>query len=403
MGICEYTYIPTAIPTTTLTATPTAIPTTTPTAIPTTIPTAIPTTTPTIVPTYIGSNIIADKPSMNKQSIIGIVIGIIIVTIIIIFIIIIIIFKKRHKNKILVQSGNNEKIIDKIPSMTEDDNISNFESTQIIKKNKDRYLISDKEIHAGEELGEGAYAIVKKGAYEGNTVAIKYFKDINDIQDFINEITALIEIEPHPNIINIFGICLNPISIVMEYANIGSLNYILFNKKQTTVKYSREFIVNVLHGVIFGLKCLHDNNIIHRDIASRNILLIKNDSNKIIAKLSDFGFSRIIKSKKNIKRTNTDVGPLKWLAPESLKNREYSEKSDIWSFGILVFECIARKEPYRSINKLDIQDQVANGLLKPEIPDKTETVFKDLMTACWNFSPTERPPANELLEYIANI
>ncbi len=130
---------------------------------------------------------------------------------------------------------------------------------------------------------------------------------------------------------------------------------------------------------------LHNNNIVHRDMAARNILLSEIGEPKI----SDFGMSRLVTDDGG-NTTKATVGPLKWMAPESIRNREYSKKSDMWSFGVTVWEIVTREEPYKGEDLMDLGLKIRDEGHSLAIPDNTEPIFKHIMESCFKKDPQER-------------
>lgn len=135
---------------------------------------------------------------------------------------------------------------------------------------------------------------------------------------------------PHPNVVQTFGISVDgPLPyIVLEFCGGGSLDTKLFDDG---VSFSLEEKVRLIKGIARGLLHLHNHNIVHRDLAARNILLTVNNEPKI----SDFGMSRLLKEESQKGQTKNNFGPIRWMAPESIRDLSYSTKSDVWSFGII--------------------------------------------------------------------
>jgi serine/threonine protein kinase len=130
---------------------------------------------------------------------------------------------------------------------------------------------------------------------------------------------------------------------------------------------------------------LHNNNIVHRDLAARNILLSEVGEPKV----SDFGMSRLVDNDDG-NTTKATVGPLKWMAPESLRSREYSKKSDVWSFGVVVWEIVTRQEPYKDEDLMDLGLKIRDEGHSLPISDDTEPIFKHIMESCFKKEPQDR-------------
>jgi len=211
----------------------------------------------------------------------------------------------------------------------------------------------------------------------------------------------MMSINPHPNVTRLLGFCPLPdVAAVLEYVEGGSLDALLSDKSKVL---SKEANIKLIQGIASGMKHLHDHNIIHRDLAARNILLEKERNPKI----SDFGLARLVGvgSKKGSTKGETGV-PIRWMAPEALKTKEYSVASDIWSFGIVVWEIHARRLPHDKFSDIEIGVKIMNDGVSPEIPPDTPDVFQDLMLSCWQFNPCDRPQSfgdiSQFLEEASN-
>jgi len=147
-----------------------------------------------------------------------------------------------------------------------------------------------------------------------------------------------------------------------------------------------KILVGIARDAAAGILHLHCERVIHRDIAARNVMVGHN----YIAQVGDFGFSRIKQKDASHGITGT-IGPIKHMAPEAILSRVYSEKSDAFSFGCLLWEMVSRKEPYEDIKSLlEVGMSVIKGM-RLAIPDDCCAVFAELMTQCWENDPHLRP------------
>jgi serine/threonine protein kinase len=128
----------------------------------------------------------------------------------------------------------------------------------------------------------------------------------------------------------------NPQCIVTEFLDGGSLTSLLYSRKTITQK----MLYDIVYGIAAGVLHLHKEGIVHRDLAARNVLMTSGGQ----VKISDFGMSRKTQNSGGV--TKTENGPLKWMAPECLYERKYSIKTDVWAFGVTLFEIVSRGEPY---------------------------------------------------------
>jgi len=146
--------------------------------------------------------------------------------------------------------------------------------------------------------------------------------------------------------------------------------------------------MNVVKGIASGMLHLHREGLVHRDLATRNILL--GSGNQV--KITDFGLSRAAGTEhKGSNQTVSDTGPLKWMAPEAIKNREYSRMSDVWAFGVTLYEIVARSEPYLGLDPVQAALQVTHAGLKLSIPSYTPLVISEVMRGSFETDPSRRP------------
>jgi len=145
-----------------------------------------------------------------------------------------------------------------------------------------------------------------------------------------------------------------------------------------------------------GVQFLHSRNIIHRDLKSSN-LLVDADFHVV---LSDFGVSRVVSREKTM---TTDIGTPEWMAPEVLDGRRYSEKADVYSFGIILWELITRELPFSDVDRFQISIAVCVRKQRPKLPKNCHPVLARLVTRCWDHSPDKRPNFTEILEELTKL
>ncbi|KYR02814.1 leucine-rich repeat-containing protein (LRR) [Tieghemostelium lacteum] len=265
-------------------------------------------------------------------------------------------------------------------------------------------------------IGEGGAALVYRAKYKGKDVAVKRLKtvdgtsgsdqptDINDItlskafNEFRRECWVMSNLE-HPNIVQLRGLCLDPLCIVTEYLPQGNL-YNFLHKEGC--KFSWVFRLKVALDISSGMAFLHSSTppIIHRDLKSPNILLASLDeSSSTLAKVVDFGLS-------GLQHTITNRGvenPL-WLAPEILsKNRDYSSSSDVYAFGVILWELLTCRDYFSEISFMTIvEEKVINGE-RPQIPEDCNPLYAQLIRDCWQQDPDLRPKFSQIEETILEI
>jgi insulin receptor len=135
---------------------------------------------------------------------------------------------------------------------------------------------------------------------------------------------------------------------------------------------------------------LHKFNIVHRDLAARNVLLSHSDPYSAQLKISDFGMSRVLEQDIEGK-TQNKMGPIRWMSPESIGQQVYSKKSDVWMFGILVYEIVAQCEPHTDVDHNEVAILIRDQGLTPTIPNNCPEKLRQLMEMCWKKQPEQRP------------
>jgi tRNA A-37 threonylcarbamoyl transferase component Bud32 len=256
------------------------------------------------------------------------------------------------------------------------------------------------EIQFGEILGSGASGQVFIGKWKGTKVALKM--SMTQATDaLIREIRLMIELRPHPNIVQILGYTVHPetqnIILILEYCDGGSLDTVLFDQ-QTSPPMSQKvaWIKSITNGVLH----LHANNIVHRDLAARNILLSHNE-----AKITDFGMSRLVGSETGKGTTTSELGPIRWMAPEAIRSKEYSTKSDVWSLGVLVYEILTESEPHASLDPIEVGRQIRDTALTPALPTehRIPQLLVDVMMSCWAMDPSQRCDVEQICEQLNRV
>lgn len=163
-----------------------------------------------------------------------------------------------------------------------------------------------------------------------------------------------------------------PLSLITEFAEGGGLLEYLRNSQGVDLGQKKKFI----SGIALGMNHLSLEKIVHRDLAVRNILLTKH----LEPKVSDFGLSRENTPEDGAAVTQSNIGPLKWMSPEAVMSRSYSTKSDVYAFGIVIWEILTVEEPYAEMGPMEAALQVVNNGLRPPIPEGTDPLLVSLMT-----------------------
>jgi serine/threonine protein kinase len=254
-------------------------------------------------------------------------------------------------------------------------------------------IIQSRKIQIMNKIGSGSFGDVWKGIWKGKEVAVKEVKSGAD-SSFLNEIKIMAKLPPHDNVMEVYGAIIDADSpsLVLEYCGGGSLDFLLYDSEEPI---SEEDMLKLALGVARGMEHLHKYNIVHRDLAARNVLLTTNH----VPKICDFGMSRTVAERNMSNKTKNDMGPIRWMAPEALTH-EYSTKTDIWSYGIVLSEITSRTEPHTDVDPLKIALQIRDEKMTPKISDNCPPALADIMKLCWNPDPNERPEFSKIVELL---
>ncbi|KAF6356896.1 FER tyrosine kinase [Rhinolophus ferrumequinum] len=268
-----------------------------------------------------------------------------------------------------------------------------------IPKDK-KWVLNHEDVTLGELLGKGNFGEVYKGILKDKTaVAVKTCKE--DLPQelkikFLQEAKILKQYD-HPNIVKLIGVCTQrqPIYIIMELIPGGDfLSFLRKKKDELKLKQLVKFSLDAASGMSY----LESKNCIHRDLAARNCLVGENN----VLKISDFGMSRQedggVYSSSGLKQI-----PIKWTAPEALNYGRYSSESDVWSFGILLWETFSLGVcPYPGMTNQQAREQVERGYRMSAPQHCPEDIFK-IMMKCWDYKPENRPKFSELQKELTAI
>ncbi|KAH8383943.1 hypothetical protein KR009_011376 [Drosophila setifemur] len=289
-------------------------------------------------------------------------------------------------------------------------------------------------------LGEGAFGQVWRceatninGSEGISTVAVKTLKESAtevDRKDLLSELEVMKSLEPHVNVVRLLGCCTDkdPTFVILEFVNRGKLQTYLRSSRAERHYGNTHGKSNVLtscnltsfmYQVAKGMDYLTSRGIIHRDLAARNILI----SDDHTCKVADFGFARDVITSKIYERKSEGKLPIRWMATESLYDNIFSVKSDIWSFGILMWEIVTLgSTPYPGISAADVMrkvcinkfKQLRTFLITPiysqvrdgyrlEKPEHCRRELYNIMYYCWSHDPQERPMFAEIIQMLDKL
>ncbi|XP_023695740.2 mitogen-activated protein kinase kinase kinase 13 [Paramormyrops kingsleyae] len=258
-------------------------------------------------------------------------------------------------------------------------------STDYKLQQQDMWEVPFEEISELQWLGSGAQGAVFLGKFHSEEVAIKKVREQKE-----TDIKHLRKLK-HPNIISFKGVCTQApcYCIIMEYCAQGQLYEVLRAGRKITPR----LLVDWASGIASGMNYLHLHKIIHRDLKSPNVLVTHNDT----VKISDFGTSKELSDKST---KMSFAGTVAWMAPEVIRNEPVSEKVDIWSFGVVLWELLTGEIPYKDVDSSAIIWGVGSNSLHLPVPSTCPDGFKILMKQTWQGKPRNRPSFRQILLHL---
>ncbi|XP_036742857.2 fibroblast growth factor receptor 4 isoform X4 [Manis pentadactyla] len=277
----------------------------------------------------------------------------------------------------------------------------------------------------GKPLGEGCFGqVVRAEAFgmdparpdQASTVAVKMLKDNasdKDLADLVSEMEVMKLIGRHKNIINLLGVCTQegPLYVIVECAAKGNLREFLRARRPPGPDLSPDgqrssegplsfpMLVSCAYQVARGMQYLESRKCIHRDLAARNVLVTEDN----VMKIADFGLARGIHHIDYYKKTSNGRLPVKWMAPEALFDRVYTHQSDVWSFGILLWEIFTLGgSPYPGIPVEELFSLLREGHRMDRPPNCPPELY-GLMRECWHAAPSQRPTFKQLVEALDKV
>ncbi|KAI5234572.1 tyrosine-protein kinase receptor UFO [Manis pentadactyla] len=283
-------------------------------------------------------------------------------------------------------------------------------------KEKLRDVMVDRhKVALGKTLGEGEFGAVMEGQLNQDDsilkVAVKTMKIAictrSELEDFLSEAVCMKEFD-HPNVMRLIGVCFQgseregfpaPV-VILPFMKHGDLHsFLLYSRLgDQPVFLPTQMLVKFMADIASGMEYLSTKRFIHRDLAARNCMLNENMS----VCVADFGLSKKIYNGDYYRQGRIAKMPVKWIAIESLADRVYTSKSDVWSFGVTMWEIATRGQtPYPGVENSEIYDYLCQGHRLKQPVDCLDGLYA-LMSRCWELNPRDRPSFAELREDLEN-
>ncbi|XP_013144964.1 PREDICTED: tyrosine kinase receptor Cad96Ca isoform X1 [Papilio polytes] len=269
-------------------------------------------------------------------------------------------------------------------------------------------------------LGEGAFGQVWRaqatdidGQKGEQTVAVKTLKENaseKEKSDLLQELIVMKNLGTHPNVVRLIGCCTEkePTLVIMEYVSLGKLQQFLResragrhygNTHAGSLFLTSRDLTHFAYQVARGMDFLSSKGIIHRDLAARNVLITEERT----CKVADFGLARDVAGTHVYERKSDGRLPIRWMAPESLYDDIFSVKSDIWSFGVLLWEIVTLgSTPYPGLSAGDVMRKVRDGH-RLEKPEHCRRELYNIMYYCWEAEPSARPDFKEVVAMLERL
>ncbi|AQK67922.1 serine/threonine-protein kinase STY46 isoform 1 [Zea mays] len=271
-------------------------------------------------------------------------------------------------------------------------------SVEIPTDGVDVWELDLKLLKFGSKVASGSNGDLYRGTYCNQDVAIKVVRperiSADMYRDFAQEVYIMRKVR-HKNVVQFIGACTRQptLYIVTDFMPGGSV-YDYLHKNNNAFKLPE--ILKVATDITKGMNYLHQNNIIHRDLKTANLLM---DENKVV-KVADFGVARV-KDQSGVMTAET--GTYRWMAPEVIEHKPYDHKADVFSFAIVLWELLTGKIPYEYLTPLQAAIGVVQKGIRPTIPKDTHPKLIELLQKCWHRDPAERPDFSEILEILQKL
>ncbi|KAH9101813.1 hypothetical protein AeMF1_021518 [Aphanomyces euteiches] len=266
---------------------------------------------------------------------------------------------------------------------------------------KPEWRVAFSELHLGEAVGNGRSGQTYSGIWRGTRVAVKVINVSHHNQTVSQEIlgefhreVAVVSRLRHPNIVLFLGASIDPpkYCLVFEYMENGALTD-LIRQRRAPIDFFR-----IAREIAMGMNYLHLCSIMHRDLKSANVLL---DAFGTV-KISDFGLSCVLEAG-NAADLTAETGTYRWMAPEVIGHEPYSGKADVYSYGVILWELIAKDQPFKGMTPIQAAFAVARQHLRPAFPEHTPECLRTFVNLCWAQKPHDRPTFAVVLDMLPKV
>ncbi|OVA01111.1 Protein kinase domain [Macleaya cordata] len=278
----------------------------------------------------------------------------------------------------------------------------NVETWEASNEDKEEWTADLSQLFIGNKFASGAHSRIYRGIYKQRAVAVKMVRIPNQdeetrelLEKQFNSEVALLSRLFHPNIVQFIAACKKPpvFCIITEYMSQGTLRMYL-NKKQP-YSLSTETILRLALDISRGMQYLHSQGVIHRDLKSNNLLL--NDEMRV--KVADFGTSCL---ETQCRASKGNMGTYRWMAPEMIKEKPYTKKVDVYSFGIVLWELTTCLLPFQGMTPVQAAFAVSEKKARPPLPANCQPALANLIKRCWSSNPSKRPDFTYIVSVLEN-
>ncbi|GAA0170657.1 hypothetical protein Leryth_019668 [Lithospermum erythrorhizon] len=273
----------------------------------------------------------------------------------------------------------------------------NVETWEAHKDSDEEWAADLSQLFIGNKFASGAHSRIYRGIYKQRAVAVKMVRipthkeETRSLleQQFKSEVALLSRLY-HPNIVQFIAACKKPpvYCIITEYMSQGTLRMYL-NKKEP-YSLSIESVLRLALDISRGMEYLHSQGVIHRDLKSSNLLL----NDEMLVKVADFGTSCL---ETQCQEAKGNMGTYRWMAPEMIREKPYTRKVDVYSFGIVLWELTTSLLPFQGMTPVQAAFAVAEKNERPPLPPSCQPVLAHLIKRCWAENPSKRPDFSEIV------